>query len=174
MSVEKRRLQISWTDLQFFRSENVSILLSGIDSKGRLGETAIWEIGKKLRLSWIHCMIKSGNWYMCWRSRSPARSCMQLNNLVGRPIEIFQMFLLFFAAQWTDPLYRKTDSMFSIVYNKKAAESVRVNRKAANSLSFVHLIAASLDLTTCINVQLPSTLVWICIFWLVFSYKKVA
>lgn len=41
MSVEKRRLQISWTDLQFFRSENVSILLSGIDSKGRLGETAI-------------------------------------------------------------------------------------------------------------------------------------
>lgn len=41
MSVEKSRLQISWTDLQFFRSENVSILLSGIDSKGRLGETAI-------------------------------------------------------------------------------------------------------------------------------------
>lgn len=59
MSVEKRRLQISWTDLQFFRSENVSILLSGIDSKGRLGETAIWEIGKKLRFLWNRTELNS-------------------------------------------------------------------------------------------------------------------
>lgn len=59
MSVEKSRLQISWTDLQFFRSENVSILLSGIDSKGRLGETAIWEIGKKLRFLWNRTELNS-------------------------------------------------------------------------------------------------------------------
>lgn len=59
MSVKKSRLQISWTDLQFFRSENVSILLSGIDSKGRLGETAIWEIGKKLRFLWNRTELNS-------------------------------------------------------------------------------------------------------------------
>lgn len=104
-------------------------------------------------------------YFIYWRAPSLAQSC-SFYNVVGWPIGIFQLFyiiylFIFFAAQCTDPFYRKKNQrVFHFVQQKgSAVTTFSAKRKAANTLSFVHLLAAFVDLTTCINAQHPFTLV---------------